>query len=122
MRQHADEVFRLRGIDLRFTAPGAADSLKLGVDVRRDLLLIFKEAINNAVRHSRCSRVDIDLRMSGSWLSLVVADNGVGFDASLEREGQGLVSMRRRAERLNGTLEISSDGGVGTKLTLNIPM
>jgi two-component sensor histidine kinase len=122
MRQHAEEVFTLRGIEMHFTAPGAADTLKLGVDVRRDLLLIFKEAINNAVRHSRCSRVDIDLRLSGLRLSLEVADNGAGFDASIEREGQGLVSMRRRALRLNGTLEISSDGGVGTRLTLNIPM
>ena len=41
---------------LRFYAPGAADSLRLGVDVRRDLLLIFKEAVNNSARHSGCSR------------------------------------------------------------------
>ena len=49
---------RSRDIALRFDAPGAADSLRLGMDVRRDLLLIFKEAVNNAARHSGCSRVD----------------------------------------------------------------
>ena len=65
MRQHADEVFAQRGIELHFTAPDAADARKLGVDVRRDLLLMFKEAVNNAVRHSRTSRVDIDLRVPG---------------------------------------------------------
>ena len=71
MRQHAEEVFTLRDIELRFNAPGADDSVRLGVDVRRDLLLIFKEAVNNAARHSRCSRVEIDLRVEGSRLVLV---------------------------------------------------
>ena len=72
MRQHADEIFTLRDIELRFNAPGAADSLRLSMDVRRDLLLIFKEAVNNAARHSQCSRVDIDLRVDGSRLVLAV--------------------------------------------------
>ena len=76
MRQHADEIFTQRGIELRFTAPNATDSRKLGVDVRRDLLLIFKEAVNNAARHSNCSVVDIALKAEGSRLVLTVADNG----------------------------------------------
>ena len=121
MRQHADEVFTLRDIALRFDAPGAHDSVRLGVDVRRDLLLIFKEAVNNAARHSGCSRVDIDLRVEGSRLVLTLADNGVGFDTSLESEGQGLMSMRRRAHRLKGTLEIASSAGAGTTVRLSIP-
>ena len=79
MRQHADEIFTLRDIALRFDAPGARDSVRLGVDVRRDLLLIFKEAVNNSARHSGCSRVDIDLRVEGPRLVLSLADNGVRF-------------------------------------------
>ena len=67
---------------------------KAQVDLRRDLLLIFKEAVN-AARHSGCSRVDIDLHIEASRLWLSVADNG-GFDASAEPEGQGLASMQRR--------------------------
>jgi two-component sensor histidine kinase len=121
MRQHADEIFTQRAIHLRFNAPDAADGLRLGVDVRRDLLLIFKEAVNNAARHSRCSRVEIDLRVERSRLVLAVVDDGVGFDASMEREGQGVTSMQRRAQRLNGTLDITSGKGVGTRVTLYIP-
>lgn len=122
MRQHADEIFTLRGIELRFAAPPATDSPKLGVDVRRDLLLIFKEAVNNSARHSRCSRVEIDLRMEDSRLRLTVADDGVGFDRSIDSEGQGLTSMRRRAQRLNGTLDITSESGLGTTLRIVVPM
>jgi ligand-binding sensor domain-containing protein/two-component sensor histidine kinase len=122
MRQHAEEVFTLRDIDLRFNGPSAADSLKLGMDVRRDLLLIFKEAVNNCARHSRCERVEIDLRVEGPRLVLTVVDHGVGFDPSMQGDGQGLLSMERRAHRLNGSLGITSGPGGGTAITLNIPI
>ena len=61
MRQHADELFTLRDIELRFSAPGAADNLRSASTSGATLLLIFKEAVNNAARHSRCSLVDIEL-------------------------------------------------------------
>src|SRR4029079_2170689 len=51
MRQHADELFTRRNIELHLTTPLDRESLRLGVDVRRDVLLIFKEAVNNAARH-----------------------------------------------------------------------
>lgn len=122
MRQHADEVFTLRGVDLRFTAPAEAATQRLGMDVRRDLLLIFKEAVNNVTRHSECTVVDIDLRVAGSRLSLSVSDNGVGFDTSTESGGQGLMSMARRAQRLGATLAITSTAGTGTRVVLEAPI
>ena len=122
MRQHAEEVFTLRDIDLRFDGPSAADSLKLGMDVRRDLLLVFKEAVNNCARHSRSERVEIALRVEGPRLVLTVVDHGVGFDPSIQGDGQGLLSMERRAHRLNGSLGITSGSGGGTAVTLDIPI
>jgi ligand-binding sensor domain-containing protein/signal transduction histidine kinase len=120
MRRHAEEIFTLRDIELRFTTSGVQDNLKLGVHVRRDLLLIFKEAVNNSARHSRCSRVEIDLRVEGPRLVLAIVDNGVGFDPSIESDGQGLMSMRRRAHSLGGTLEVTSGSGIGTRITLEV--
>ena len=122
MRQHAEEVFTLRDIALRFNGPSAADSLKLGMDVRRDLLLIFKEAVNNCARHSRCQGVEIDLRVEGQRLVLTVVDHGIGFDPSMQGDGQGLLSMERRARRLNGSLRITSGPAGGTAITLNMPI
>jgi signal transduction histidine kinase len=53
---------------------------------------------------------------------LSVGDNGAGFDPSLESEGQGLTSMKRRARRLKGTLDLRSANGLGTTVTLTIPL
>lgn len=120
MRRHAEDIFTTRDIALEFRAPDADEHLKLGVDVRRDLFLIFKEAVNNVARHSGCSRVQIDFRADGSELLLQVSDNGAGFDPVVESEGQGLMSMRRRAHTLNGTLEIESRDGGGTTIRLRV--
>lgn len=122
MRQHAGELFTSRGIALRFDAPAASGALKLSMDVRRDLLLIFKEAVNNAARHSRCSAVEIELRVDGSRLLLVVTDNGAGFDAFADSDGQGLASMHRRAQRIKGTLDITTGNSSGTRVTLSVPV
>jgi signal transduction histidine kinase len=122
MRRHAEEVFTTRDIGLEFRAPGADDHFKLGVDVRRDLFLIFKEAVNNVARHSGCSQVEIDFRAEGSELLLQVSDNGVGFDPELESQGQGLMSMRRRAQARGGSLEIESQPGGGTTTKCRVPL
>jgi len=97
MRRHAEEVFTLRDIRLDFSAPDEEQHQRLGVDVRRALFLIFKEAVNNAARHAQCERVEIELRADGPSLCLRVADDGRGFDPTMEGEGNGLLNMRRRA-------------------------
>lgn len=123
MRRHADELFTSRDIKLNFIAPAAEQNLRLGVDVRRDLFLIFKEAVNNAARHAQCTSVEIKLSIEGSWLILIIADNGIGFDKQTDEEGQGLTSIMRRAEdSLGGTLLIESTKGQGTTVTLKMPM
>ena len=121
MRQHADEIFTLRDISLEFNAPNADHNLKLGVDVRRDFLLIFKEAVNNAARHSQCSKVRIDFHADGSFLTLVVSDDGTGFDLSASAEGNGLKNMRQRANKLGGTLSVETAEGKGTTVSARIP-
>jgi ligand-binding sensor domain-containing protein/two-component sensor histidine kinase len=122
MRQHASELFTLRGIALRFDAPAGAETQPLGIDVRRDVLLIFKEAINNAARHSGCAAVDIMVRIERGRLVLSIVDDGVGFDASTDFDGQGLTSMRRRAARINATLRIEPSTPSGTSVVLSVPI
>ncbi|MBC7899190.1 MAG: hypothetical protein H7070_03970 [Saprospiraceae bacterium] len=124
MRQHAEEIFAMRDIELDFDAPADDADLKLSVGVRRDVLLIFKEAVNNAARHSGCSKVRIDFRCENSILRLRIEDNGKGFDSgNSERDGQGLRSMARRSKALGGTLtiEASKSGGTGVDFEFPLP-
>ena len=122
MRRHAEEVFAFRDIELNFDAPDSDSSLKLGVGVRRDLLLVFKEAVNNAARHSGCSDVKISLKTADSKLILKVTDNGRGFIDSDSDSGQGVKSMRRRAAAMGGDLILDSGLKQGTTLKLILPL
>ena len=122
MRGHAEEVFASRDIRVLLDLPDMTPSTRLGVDVRRDLYLVVKEAINNAARHSKCSNVAIVLRASATEVWLEVTDDGVGFDTARGSEGNGLGSMRRRAERLGAGLELVSSPGAGTSVRLRMPL
>jgi signal transduction histidine kinase/ligand-binding sensor domain-containing protein len=121
MRRHAEEVFAAGNVSLAFLAPEADGASRVGISVRRDLFLIFKEAVNNAARHSRCTHVAIDLRAEDSWLELRVIDDGAGFDSKAESEGQGLASLRRRADKMGGRIQIESHPGQGTTVRLRVP-
>jgi ligand-binding sensor domain-containing protein/signal transduction histidine kinase len=121
MRRFASDVFSARGIAFHFEAPIDDRDTRLGAEIRREVLLIFKEAVNNIARHSGCDRADIEFKSQAGWLVLKLIDNGKGFDTSHSFEGNGLVSMGRRAERLGGTLEVVSRAGEGTAVMLKTP-
>ena len=122
MRQHAEEIFALRDIDLEFYAPIADADLKLSVGVRRDVLLIFKESVNNAAKHSDCTKVEIDFRVNNAVLFLQIKDNGKGFEVEKTNgDEHGLRSMKRRAQALGGNLTIESQPKSGTTIEFIMP-
>jgi two-component sensor histidine kinase len=122
MRRFASDVFTSRDIDFNFSAPNAHQDVRLGADLRREVFLIFKEAVNNAVRHSECTKANIEFRIESGRLELKILDNGKGFDPDHDSDGSGLVSMRQRSEQLGGALEISSSAGGGTEVRLRAPL
>jgi signal transduction histidine kinase len=121
MRRVASETLPPRNIEFTFNVPTAGQDLRVGADVRRQVFLMFKETINNMVRHSRCKMAQIEMKIEGAWLVLTIADNGKGFDPIQVSEGNGLVSLRRRASALGGESSVSSRPGDGTTITLKIP-
>gem|GEM_PF-5464461 len=96
----------------------------VGVMFKRDLLFLFKEMVNNAVKHSGASTIDVRVVWDGSRLSLCVADNGKGFNVDETRSRQytrphlGLNGMDRRAKRLGGTFNIDSMPGHGCRISI----
>jgi len=92
--------------------------------VENNLLRIGQEAITNASRHAKPTRISVSLGFEGRSVRLVVEDDGVGFTPGAkpggERRGFGLVGMQERVELLGGTVEITSSPGHGTRLLVTI--
>lgn len=94
--------------------------------VETALFRIAQEALNNALRHSRCLKVKVSVEERDGELLMEVADDGSGFDISgiYRREGKGfgIIGMRERAESLGGTLTVESEPGSGTSIKVRIPV
>jgi signal transduction histidine kinase len=122
MRRFAGDVFSARGIDFQFHQSDFGDNARVGANFRREIFLIFKEAVNNAVRHSECSDAEIEFKLMNGALFLKVSDNGRGFDVENKSNGHGLASMRARIERLGGEMNAVSAQDKGSALAFTVPV
>ena len=99
---------------------------RLRVLFKRDLLLLFKEVVNNAAKHADASEIKLEIRWRRSWLLVAVSDNGKGFVVAEEQAKQhkrphlGLNSIQRRADRLGAKLKIESTPGKGTTVSVKV--
>jgi ligand-binding sensor domain-containing protein/signal transduction histidine kinase len=124
MRRLASDLLPARGIELQFDSSDEGQ-VQLGIETRRQVFLIFKESLHNVVRHANATDVLITLTIGRRALRLVVADNGKGFaetGGAVDAAGQGLRSMKRRAETIGGRLSITSAPGSGTTIALDAPI
>jgi PAS domain S-box-containing protein len=131
MRRFASDMFTAQNVRFQFHAPAADEDVQLGANMRREIFLIFKESINNIVKHSKCTKAHARLSSEDGRLTLEISDNGQGFDfsrvskqvaRSSVRGGNGLLSMRHRATELNGKFNILSESGHGTTISLSVPI
>ena len=89
---------------------------------------IVQEALNNVRKHSKAKNVDISVESTPTRLNLLIADDGIGFNLDDNKEidpmvgGFGIISMKERAELLNGKVQVKSSPGRGTKVYLSIPL
>lgn len=98
----------------------------LSTDQEVDFYRVAQEALNNAVKHSGATEITFEVQWVESGVQLSVFDNGRGFDVedteSRPRAGSGLRNMQARAALLRGSLELHGEPGVGTRLTLLVPV
>ena len=122
MRRFAADTFTARNISVRLRLPDRDNDVRLGANLRREVFLIFKEVVNNIVRHSGCTQADIHLSLTDGRLELRLSDNGHGFDVTRDSDGHGLVSMRARARGVGGKVVVNSLPGQGTTIHLDVPL
>jgi PAS domain S-box-containing protein len=113
-----------RRTSLRLTTQLDSPVPVIAKDAALCLFRVAQEALNNVVRHSRAQAASVVLQPRDGGLSLVVRDDGVGFDLenSQGRMHLGLASMRERVRAVNGTLDIESVPGQGTTLVARVPL
>jgi signal transduction histidine kinase len=123
MREYAQKFLDARDIDYQLNIPRNLPVMEMDIEARRNAYLIFKEAINNAMKHSECTRMDISLLADAEKMTLLVGDNGIGFEVAEKLStGVGLGSMHKRAHEIGGELKITSAPGLGTKISFSLPV
>lgn len=108
----------VRDMNVQVRAEEADLSRKLPLELRQSYFLVFKEAVTNAAKHSRASRLDVVLSEKQGVLELCVRDDGQGFQPDEPTQGHGLQSLKRRAAAARGKLVIESSPGRGTSVIL----
>lgn len=121
LRQIAETVAVREGVIVEIDAP--PDTPAVVAAVAAELERIVREAVVNAVRHGRASKVVLRLTVAETSLSVEVTDDGAGFDIhnTKRAHGFGLVSMRERTQAIGGSLHVESRPGNGTTISVVVP-
>jgi len=123
---YAQEYLDATGLQCSVDFPDFLPPRPLSAQVRHDLFLAFKEALNNLVRHAAAQRVLISLTLRLDGFSLSVEDDGLGFDVSRSearrtRGGNGLANMQARLTAIRGHCSVHSEPGRGTRVVFDLP-
>jgi signal transduction histidine kinase len=140
---YAESFLEAAGLRCRFDVPEELPAQVLSAEARHHLLLVIKEGLNNTAKHASASEVSVGLRLEQGSLTLDLKDNGRGFvpdktrvaipngsdaveepDVNPQPPGSdgGLNNMRRRVESLGGTFALTSELGIGTRITVSVPL
>ena len=135
LSHYATEYLENTSVECELRIPPGLPNLPLSAETRHNLFLAFEEALNNALKHGRPSRVQIEMLIGPSRFEIKIQDNGCGFDPaatnSAEPEdsakskkwgGNGLPNMRQRLAEVGGQCTIRSGAGNGTCVSLRLPL
>src|SRR4030095_6075520 len=114
-RNYISEFFQDTDIRLTINFPEEIPDLIIHPDLKRNLLLVLKESLNNILKHSQANRVAVQLHLDGPRYLFEISDNGKGMPHCNGKEfGNGLKNMKQRMEEMNGTFRIISRENKGT--------
>lgn len=117
--QYAQEYFQNTGVRCRLSLPAQIPDLPFSTESRHNVFMAVKEALNNVLKHAHANEVRISVGLKQDWLSILITDNGRGFEPAQARDkGNGLQNMRERLETIGGRLSLASEPGAGTTITM----
>jgi signal transduction histidine kinase len=121
----ASDLLSVAGIACRLDIPVDFPAIPLDAEKRHDLFLVFKESLNNIIKHAHATTVRIAMRLSDGVITLTVEDDGKGFEPGSSNAtslGNGLRNMQTRLHRSGGSVEIHSRPGEGTRVSFILPL
>jgi signal transduction histidine kinase len=123
LSQYAREHFELTTTRLHLDIPPDLPDAPLQAELRHDLFLAVKEALNNTLKHAHAADVWLGVKASAQSLQISVEDNGTGVVAKPNgRQGNGMSNMRNRVVRHGGGLEVGNRNGSGAKIVITLPL
>lgn len=122
LSQYTVAVLRDAGLRCRLDIPTLLPTRTLPSGLRHRLMMVVKEALNNALKHAHAAEVRVQLELDGERLHVTVADNGSGFDLATVKRGNGLDHSVRRMEEVGGGCVVDSKPGAGTHVRLIVPL
>ena len=121
LREYCSDYLDGMQVDVMLDFPMDAPHLKISREGQRNIFLTVKESVNNSIKHSGTTAMNISLKITKSDLQISVGDNGRGFDiGSIRSGGNGLRNMKQRIESVGGNYEISSVLNKGTITTISV--
>jgi signal transduction histidine kinase len=118
LQEYAFAVAAAKGIEVQIQNNPVLQTVKLPMNQRKNIYLIAKEAINNAVKYSNATMLGITVQQVNGIFILEIADNGKGFDVQSVKKGNGLMNMEERAAEISAELQIKSSHGNGTTVSI----
>jgi ligand-binding sensor domain-containing protein/signal transduction histidine kinase len=122
---YISQFFESTSIICRLEMPIEISGIRLDAEIRHDLFLMVKEALNNILKHSGATEVRVRISEDGASVKIVIEDNGRGFaetNNNSVRKGHGMENMRRRSENFGGEILVASVPAQGTRLTITVPL
>jgi len=121
IQEHAAEVMEVKGITLSLRRPEILREVHVPMQIRRPIVLILKEAVNNVVKHAACTNAWLSFDLEDGILRVALRDNGKGFVVA-KAKGYGLSTMSGRAQSIGGSLVIDTAPGRGTEIRFSFPI
>ncbi|MFL5809574.1 MAG: tetratricopeptide repeat protein [Flavisolibacter sp.] len=119
IEEFAMDMARAKGMEVKIDTMENPAAIALDTHARKNIYLICKEAINNAVKYSNASELYLNIVRTGSDLQLLIEDNGRGFDVALIRQGNGLTNMKQRATDIGASYLLDAVNNKGTRVSIN---
>jgi signal transduction histidine kinase len=120
MRAYATALLEAKKIQYDIYFPAEKTDYNLSIEVKRNLYLIFKEAVNNLAKYSGATQSKLYVTFDNTHIQMKIEDNGAGFNINELKHRGGLSNMQHRAEEINGVLKIESSIGQGTTIELSL--